>query len=285
MFKVKYHPDRSVARFKARLVAQGFLQILGIDFAETFAPTMRRKLLQIYLAICLFLNLIIHQVDIVGAYLESNLSNNKFPIFMKLPPGMHQLRQVRERLFCRLLRSLYDLKQSGRLWNQNVITFFTSIGFRQLKRNPSILIRQSATGEISIVSVYIDDFLLASNTIKNLDELKAALSNAYDVKDLGEVKTIIGWQITRDPIAQTMKIDQSAFIRDLVMEENLSDCNANVVPMKAGSAIDMSDVDAYEEEDLHTYQRLIGKLMYLACGTRPDIAFAIGQLSRHNADP
>ena len=42
---------------------------------------------------------------------------------------------------------------------------------------------------------------------------------------------------------------------------------------------------AKHKEDLHTYQRLIGKLMYLACGTKPDIAFAIGQLSRHNADP
>ena len=115
MFKVKYHPDGSVARFKAKLVAQGFSQIQGIDFAETFAPTVRRESLQIYLAICLFLNLIIHQVDIVGAYLESDLSDNELPIFMKLPSGMHQLRQVREGLLCRLLRSLCGLKQSGRL--------------------------------------------------------------------------------------------------------------------------------------------------------------------------
>ncbi len=110
VFKVKYHPDGSVARFKARLVAQGFSQVPGIDFCETFAPTVRRESLRIYLALCLALNLFIHQVDIVGAYLESLLNDNELPIFMKLPPGMHELRQIRKGLLCRLLRSLYGLK-------------------------------------------------------------------------------------------------------------------------------------------------------------------------------
>ena len=105
------------------------------------------------------------------------------------------------------------------------------------------------------------------------------------MKDLGEINTIIGWQITRDTAMRTMKIDQSAFIRDLVIEEGLEECNANVIPMKVGSAINMLDPEDYDETDLHEYQRLIGKLMYLSCGTRPDIAFAVGQLSRHNADP
>lgn len=82
-----------------------------------------------------------------------------------------------------------------------------------------------------------------------------------------------------------MKIDQSAFIQDLVIEKGLTECNANVIPMKADSAIEMSEPKDYEEADLSTYQRLIGKLLYLLCGTRSDIAFVVGQLSRHNADP
>lgn len=94
MFKVKYNTDGSVARFKARLVAQGFSQVHGINFSETFALTVRRESLRIYLALCLMLNLFIHQVDIVGAYVESLLGDNELPIFMKLPPGMYHLRQV-----------------------------------------------------------------------------------------------------------------------------------------------------------------------------------------------
>ena len=185
---------------------------------------------------------------------------------------------------CRLLRSLYGLKQSGRLWNQNVIAFYKRIGFRQLNVDPSILICYSES-EISIVSMYVDDFLLASNTMKTLNALKQSLVGEYDTKDLEEVKTIIGWQIKQDTAASTMKIYQSAFIRDLVIEERLTDYNANVIPIKAGSSIKMSDPEDYEEADLHTYQRFVGKLMYLSCGTRPDILFVVGQLSRHNADP
>lgn len=82
-----------------------------------------------------------------------------------------------------------------------------------------------------------------------------------------------------------MKIDQSTFIRELVIKEGLIECNANVIPMKAGSDIEMIEPDDYEETELREYQRLIGKLMYLACGTRLDITFAVRQLSKHNADP
>lgn len=82
-----------------------------------------------------------------------------------------------------------------------------------------------------------------------------------------------------------MKIDQSAFIKDLVIEKGLIDCNANIFPLKVGSAIEMTNPEDYKETELRKYQRLISKLMYLACGTRPDIAFAVGQLGEHNADP
>lgn len=85
--------------------------------------------------------------------------------------------------------------------------------------------------------------------------------------------------------AGTLKFDQSAFIRDLLEEENLTDCNSVNISMKAGSIIEMNEVDDYDETDLKAYQRLIGKLMNLLCGTRPDISFAIRQLSKCNADP
>lgn len=89
IFKIKYYPNRSIARFKVKLIAQKFSHVQGINFCKTFATTIKKKSLQIYLAICLALNLIIHQVDIVIAYLKSLLDDNKLSIFMKLPLGIY----------------------------------------------------------------------------------------------------------------------------------------------------------------------------------------------------
>lgn len=104
------------------------------------------------------------------------------------------------------------------------------------------------------------------------------------MKDLEKVKTIIRWQITRDPVLGIIKIDQSAVIKYLVIEDNLTNCNATDIPLKIGVATDMLNTNDYEKTKFHKYQWLIGKLIYLVYKTKPDIAFAIGQLSKHNAN-
>lgn len=130
----------------------------------------------------------------------------------------------------------------GQLWIQNVIAFFKGLGFVELNGDPSILMRQSKE-EITLVSVYVDDFLLASNNADKLETTKRELGKEYNIKDLGEVEAISGWQITRDPSTQTLKIDQSSFIRNFVIKESLTNCNSNVIPMKAGSAIKLMGQD------------------------------------------
>lgn len=73
------------------------------------------------------------------------------------------------------------------------------------------------------------------------------------MKDLGEVKTIIGWQITKNSTLGTMKIDQSVFIRNLVIKKGLTNCNATIILIKADSIIDMPDANDYKETKLHKY--------------------------------
>ena len=258
---MKYYSDGSVARYKARLVAQGYSQIPGIDLNEMFAPTVRRESLRIFLAVSALLGFLVEQMDIVRAYLKSLIGDDKLLIFIKVSSGMRDLRSVKVGLVCRLLRSIYGLKQSGRLWNQKVIRFLQTLGFKPLNADPSILISKR-DGAILMITVYVDNFVLASNNLEVLQWIKSGISNEYNVKDLGEVRTIIGWQVTRDRIARTLKINQSSFIQDLIESEIMTDCYSVSIPMKAGCFIEMSKPGDYKEVDIKPYQRLNGKLMY-----------------------
>lgn len=118
-----------------------------------------------------------------------------------------------------------------------------------------------------------------------LDVLKEFLIKKYDTKNLGEVQTIIRWQINRNAMMGAIKIDQSVFIKDLVIEKRLTNYNTNVISMKVGSLIKIGDPKNYKETDLWTYQQLIGKPMYLAYSTRPNITFVVRQLSKQNVNP
>jgi hypothetical protein len=93
-------------KHKARLVAKGFSQIPGIDFVETFAPVMRLETFRLLMALATRLGLLIHVVDIVGAYLNGTLQET---IYMEQPPDYDD----RTGQVSLLMKALYRLKQAG----------------------------------------------------------------------------------------------------------------------------------------------------------------------------
>lgn len=83
--------------------------------------------------------------------------------------------------------------------------------------------------------------------------LKQSLVEEYNMKDFRKIKTIIEWQIDWNTIADTIKVYQSAFVQDLVIDERLIDYNANIIPIKAGLFIKMTDLEDYNEANLYIY--------------------------------
>jgi hypothetical protein len=107
VFKVNTDADGNVVKYTSRLVAQGFSQVPGVDYAETFAPVSRTTSLRLLLTIAAANDLEVRQADVEGAYLNGKLD---VELYMAYPEG------VRPKTGCdtlRLLGSLYGLKQSG----------------------------------------------------------------------------------------------------------------------------------------------------------------------------
>lgn len=142
--------DGKVVRFKARLVAQGFRQMYGIDYQETFSPVVQRKTLRILMAIAIENDWEMVHLDVVGAYLNSDLDT---VIYMEQPPGFASCDA--DRFVCKLKKSIYGLKQAGRNWNHHLHGILTRLGFTQSVKDSCVYVRTGV-----IIAVYVDDFLL-----------------------------------------------------------------------------------------------------------------------------
>lgn len=105
MFKVKYHPDGSIKRYKRQLVAQGFAYVHEIDYIEIFALKIRRESLSIFLAIVTMIEMILLQINIIGAYLKSLLGQDeRYPIYLIIP---QRCRVGQKDVVCKILKNLY----------------------------------------------------------------------------------------------------------------------------------------------------------------------------------
>ncbi|TPX52904.1 DNA-directed DNA polymerase [Powellomyces hirtus] len=113
VFALKRNVDGTINKFKARLVAKGFTQRHGLDYQDTYAPVVGWPALRLFLALCAQMGLDAHQLDAVTAYLNGLID---FNIYMELPSG--PLRFTNK--VALLNRSLYGLKQAGKLWNNDI---------------------------------------------------------------------------------------------------------------------------------------------------------------------
>ena len=210
VFKIKYDENGLLEKYKARLVAQGFSQQEGIDYEETFAPTVRKESLRIYLAIVAALDLELHQMDVVAAYLVSDLEAEGREIYMRIPEGA-DVRQGRTELVWQIVKSLYGLKQSARLWNKKLVSFWKDQGYKPMVADGSIMVASYEAGFI-IVSIYVDDLLIAATSLDLVKKAKAVLCKEFNMKDLGEARMIIGMRIIRHRNRRLLTLDQESYV-------------------------------------------------------------------------
>jgi hypothetical protein len=278
VYKTKRGKDGSITKHKARLVARGNRQRYGIDYEETYAPVARYASIRCILAIVAHLDLELHQMDVKSAYLNGELQET---IYMRQPEGFVQ--SGKESLVLKLRKSLYGLKQAGRTWNAKMDATLKSHGFAALDADRCIYIRQQQSTFI-LLSLYVDDLLIACNRLAELKQFKKQLTREFDMEDLGEASFVLGIEIVRDRAHRTLTIRQGAYTRALVQRHGMEDCNAVAHPMLEGAKLQQFDGQATESA-IREYQSIIGGIMWAAVCTRPDIAFAAARLSQYASNP
>ena len=275
VFKIKHGPDGEIVKYKARLVAKGFTQVEGIDYTETFAPVTKFSSIRILLALAAKHDLEIHQMDIKSAFLNGDLEEE---IFMEAPPGFREDKTT----VWKLWKSLYGLKQASREWYKKIRELFEDLGYTRNSADHGVFFKHDSDGHLIIVALYVDDMLIFTKDNATAEHVKSELGVSYEMTDLGPAHWILGMEITRDRARRTISLSQRQYIQDIL--EKFGQANARPIstPMAANSKLPKLDAPDFDEK---LYQSALGCLMYLMLGTRPDLAFSVGALSKHASCP
>ena len=242
---VKYHADGTVERHKARLVAKGFSQRPGFDYIATFAPTVRMATIRTVLALAAIDDMCLRSIDISHAFINGVLDEE---IYMQQPEGYH-FGNPGDVLHLR--KSLYGLKQAGRVWNQTLHHKLESFGFIRSKADSSFYIYTRGTTRI-FVPIYIDDITISSSSEEESDRTVAELSTVFDLRDLGPTTSLLGMEIIRDRSQRKLSLSHRQYILDMLEKYDFSSCSPAHTPMQPGLHLttDMCPKSIAEEAEM-----------------------------------
>ena len=267
VYKVKYDALGHPIQFKARLVVLGYQQQYGVDFEETYAPTGTATALRALLSISAGRKMFRRQLDIKGAFLNAELDEE---IYIQLPAecggGLYRLR-----------KALYGLKQAPRVWYQKLME---QLGFKPSQADAGVFIRVSSNGEVLIV--HVDDLLIFGSSAEIVDKLVAEIGAIFDITTTSAADFFIGMEIEQQ--GNQIMISQRRFMAQVLDRFDMTDCSPNATPAE-NRWLRKEEGELLDKKGHALYMEMVGSLLYLSGGTRPDIAWAVGDLCRHMSAP
>ena len=263
-----------VVKAKSRLVARGFKQREGVDFSETFAPTVSNSCVRLLNAIACECDLDICNFDVDQAFVQSDLEEH---VFLRLPKGCGDLSGK----VVRLNKYWYGLKQASRTWHAHLTTCLKRLGFEQCLTDVCVF-RLIENGRVAITAVvHVDDFFAAGQK-ERCDRLCVDLNRTTPpVKNLGDLKWYGGCRYSRGRKRGTLTKSQQSFAEELVKKFRVTFVQS--VPLKVG--VKLKNFDEDEETESWSFRELVGGLMWLAISTRPDISNAVRSVARYCSAP
>ncbi|CAI7758851.1 unnamed protein product [Closterium sp. NIES-53] len=192
-------PPGSPPAFKARYVARRFSQRQGVDYFQTFSLTPKMTTLRLLLHVAAQRDYELHSLDFSIAFLQGSLHEE---IWLRRPLGFTESFPAGTQWSLRL-------REAPRKWHDTLRTTLAALRFAPATADPSLFLRTDTSLPPFYVLVYVDDLVFATADTKALTLVKSELQKRHICTDLGELRSYLGLQITRDRARRTITLTQS----------------------------------------------------------------------------
>lgn len=273
VFQVKYASNGTISEYKARLVVKGFHQIQGHDFNEIESPVASLDSIRALIAFAAGKMWPLIHMDVSGAFLNGIIEED---IYVKPAPGSAEADNPL--LVYKLNKALYGLKQASYAWYTTLMTFLTTLGFRPSNADPCLLI--CTEPDPIYLILYVDDMLAVSASENVIIRFYNQLNTQFASKYIGTPELFLGIRVHQ--LSTGITLDQHHYIQDLKTRFQVPDIKPST-PADRGQLLDHTSV--HPACNLALYRSLVGALLWIARCTRPDIAYVVGWLGRHNQQP
>ena len=270
VFRTKYLADGSIQKHKARLVAKGYAQQHGVDYDDTFSPVARFETVRTLLALAAHMHWCVYQFDVKSAFLNGELVEE---VYVSQPEGF--IVPGKEEHVYRLKKALYGLKQAPRAWYSKIDSYFVENGFERSKSEPNLYLKRQGKNDLLIICLYVDDMIYMGSSSFLINEFKACMKKKFEMSDLGLLHFFLGLEVKQ--VEDGVFVSQRKYAVDLLKKFNMLNCKVVATPMNSNEKLQAED--GTERADARRFKSLVGGLIYLT-HTRPDIAFAVGVISR-----
>ena len=260
-----------------------------VDFEHVFATVVKLTSVRLVFTLAAAHGWSLWQFDIRQAFLQADLDED---LYMRMPPHLTDRDADGHLLVCRLKKSLYGLKQAAREWSDTLTSTLLRFGFRRSIIDTCVYRYDGDGGHVLILLVYVDDLVLAYSHDAARDAFAAFLSAALPVDDRGPLEWVLRMHVTR-PSPGTIIVSQEQYadrvLQKYVMApESLPD---SVTPIDDAVLTHAVSPEVGSEEHSAMagkrvwYMSVIGALLWMAGGTRPDLTYAVSTLARFCSNP
>ncbi|KAJ9544942.1 hypothetical protein OSB04_024649 [Centaurea solstitialis] len=206
--------------------------------------------------------------------------------YMEQPEGFEDPKNPNK--VCKLLKSIYGLKQASRSWNLHFDERIKEFGFTKSEFEPCVYTKFSGS-IVTFLVLYVDDILLIGNDVPTLQSVKSWLSKCFQMKDLGEAAYILGIKIYRNRSKRLIGLSQSTYIDKVLKRFRMDESKKGYIPMQHGIVLSKTQcpVSSQDQDKMKSvpYASAIGSIMYAMLCTRPDVAYSVSVTSRYQQNP